>query len=128
MLNRFLVALAISATLVSAISAQILKQSDLRKVYGSRWVVLPFPDSRITPGSIVSIKKGQVGWESNLSSCGAPASVLKPVSGSSSKLNFKGDSEYGASAALGIKGVEVGPEFGRVKKTTLKIDDHDLQA
>jgi hypothetical protein len=122
----FVLSVALAAT--SLLSAQVLKQSDLKRVYGSRWIVLPLPDSRIAPGSIVSIKKGQVAWESTLGQCGAPADVLTVERGAGGAVEFKGDAEYGADAVLKVQGVEIGPEFSRVKKTTLKVDDHGPEA
>lgn len=117
--------LAICGTLsVISTSAQVVSHSDLKKLYGSRWIPLPLPDSRIGPGAIITIKKGQVGWESNLSSCGAPAAVLAATTSAGSILTFKANAEYGADAALSIGEVTVGPEFKKVKKVTLKADNH----
>jgi len=110
--------------ITAALSAQVLKMADLQKLYGSRWVVLPFPDSRMTPGSVISVKKNQVAWESDLRSCGAPESVMKTNVSDSGKLEMKGEAEYGANAAISIKGIEAGPDFKKVKKTQLRQDSH----
>ena len=122
-LQRF-VTLVLAMCMGGIAVGQILSQSDLRRLYGSRWVVLPFPDSRITPGSIVSIKKSQVAWESDLKSCGAPKDVLAVNSSNSGKVTLNGAGEYGANAVIALKGVEIGPDFKRVKKTTLTADQH----
>jgi hypothetical protein len=109
-------------------TSQILKQADLQKVYGKRWLPLPLPDSRVGPGAIVTIKKGEVAWESSLDRCGAPPVVLKPVPGSDSSINATTEAEYGADAALKIAGVSIGPEFSKVKKTSLKLEEHHPEA
>ena len=125
---RFVNAIALAALATAITSGQVVKQSELGKLYGSRWVVLPLPDSRIGPGAIISIKKGQAAWESSLARCGAPADVMKTVPGEGGKVNLVGDAEYGADAVLKIAGIEAGPEFKRVKRTTLSASDHKPEA
>jgi hypothetical protein len=124
---RRIALLFLTATLgvVIPLAAQILKQADLRKAYGPLWIVLPFPDSRIGPGSIVTVSKGSVGLDSTLASCGAPASVMKPNSGETkTPLQFKGDGAYDASANLGFQEVSAGADFSKVKKTSLTMSQH----
>ena len=102
-------------------SAQGLKTADLQKVYGSRWVPLTVPDSRIGPGAIISIKKGEVAWESSLDKCGAPKNVMAPVPSNASGIDAKTEGEYGADVALKIGGVSIGPNFKRAKRASLKL-------
>lgn len=97
---------------------------DLKKLYGSRWIPLPVPDSRTGPGAIVTILKGQVAWESNLTSCGAPPTVLAATSSQGGVLKFTANADYGADAALAIGDVKIGPEFKNVRKVTLKAENH----
>jgi hypothetical protein len=104
--------------------AQVLRDADLKKVYGSRWIPLPLPDSRIGPGAIVTIKKGQVAFESSLDKCGAPKNVMTPVRGNDASITGKVEGEYEASAALKIGGVSAGPEFKKARKTSLRMENH----
>jgi hypothetical protein len=99
-------------------------QQDLSKIYGSRWIPLPMPDSRIGPGAIVSIKKGEVAWESSLDKCGAPPEVMTAVASNDTSVASSAEGEYGANAALKIAGVTLGPDFKKVKKTSLKLEGH----
>jgi hypothetical protein len=107
--------------------AQGAREANLQKIYGSRWIPLPLPDSRIAPGTIVSIKKGQVAWESSLATCGAPNEVMDVTASSPGTIDTTTEGEYGADAALKIAGVSVGPEFKKVKKTTLKLEGHTAE-
>lgn len=126
--SRFVFALLALILFAGPISrTQVMRQADLNKIYGSRWIPLPMPDSRIGPGAIVTIKKGQVAWESSLAKCGAPPDVMTPVASTDATVATSVEGEYGADAALKIAGVTLGPDFKRVKKTSLKLDDHHAE-
>jgi hypothetical protein len=117
-------ALIVFAATATTSFSQVLRQADLQKFYGSLWIPLPLPDSRIAPGTIVTIKKGQVAFESSLDKCGAPQDVMKAITGNDSTITGKSEGEYGADAALKIGGVTAGPEFSKAKKTSLKLENH----
>lgn len=123
MTQRFAVVASL-VVLTACATAQVFHPSNGNVVYGSRWIALPLPDSRIMPGAIVSIQKGQIAWESNLATCGAPARTLTPVASAGSSIVATRNADYDASAVLRIKGVEAGPQFDRVRKVSLTLDDH----
>jgi hypothetical protein len=127
MTNRFGITLALLVAFSGAYLAEGARDARLKNIYGSRWVPLPLPDSRVAPGAIVSIRNGQVAWESTLTECGAPPAVMQVTSGAAGTIDTKTEAEYGADAALQIAGVSAGPEFKKVKKATLKLEGHSAE-
>jgi hypothetical protein len=88
------------------------------------WIPLPMPDSRMAPGVIVEVVPGQgISFISNLKTCGVPDDVLKPVPGTFPKLTFSTKAKYDAKAVLGVEGVQIGPEFSKVKNVGLEQDN-----
>jgi hypothetical protein len=91
----------------------------------NHWIPLPLPDSRFAPGTIFSFTpQTGIRYVSDLATCGVPNDIVSAVPGTSGKLIFNKEAEYGADAVLKMKGVTAGPEFSKVKKTTLEQDDH----
>lgn len=100
-------------------------QSTYKFYINNHWVPLSEPDSRFGPGAVFTFTP-QTGfrWIGTLATCGLPQSVITPVQADSGKLIFNTDSDYGASAVLKVKGISAGPEFSKVKATTLELDQH----
>ncbi len=91
----------------------------------NHWIPLPLPDSRFAPGVIFSYdEQTGIRYVSSLKTCGVPEDVTAPVVGQSGQLKFNTASDYGAKAVLQVKGVSAGPEFSKVKKTTLELSRH----
>lgn len=107
-------------------AGDITKTSSMQKFYlDNGWIPLPMPDSRYVPGTIFTYdKKTGLRYVSSLATCGVPQDVTAAVVGDSGKLTFNVSGDYGADLALKISGVSVGPEWSKVKKTTLEMDDH----
>jgi len=53
-----------------------------------------------------------------------PDDIIAPAVGTSGKLTFSSDAEYGTDAVLKLPGISAGPEFSKVKKTSLEQDDY----
>ena len=93
------------------------------------WAPLAIPDSKYRPGSIIKIDEdGTVRWIDHLDTCGYPAEVLAPEPGDIPKVTFTKSYDVGASALLNVKGIEAGPEFNKVSKTQLSIQEHSADA
>src|SRR5438093_6464956 len=91
----------------------------------NKWIPLPLPDSRFGPGTIFTYNKDTgIRYVSSLKTCGVPDEVSAGVKGQSGTLKFDGDSEYGADAVLKVVGVSAGPQFSKVTKTTVELNDH----
>jgi len=107
-----------------------ISPSGIQKFYLDHgWIPLDIPDSKYAPGTIVQITKSAgIVYVSDIRTCGVPDEAIKSVSGKSPKLTFDRNADYGAKALLGIKGVQIGPQWDKVKKTTLEHDDHGSDA
>jgi hypothetical protein len=107
-----------------------INPSGIQKFYLDHdWVPLDIPDSKYAPGSILQITKTTgIVYVSSVKTCGVPDDALGVVPGASPKLTFSRDADYGAKAVLGVKGISIGPEWDKVKKTTLEHDDHGADA
>lgn len=107
-----------------------ISPSGIQKFYLDHdWVPLDIPDSKYAPGSIVQITKATgIVYVSNVKTCGVPDEALSVVTGTSPKLTYSRDADYGAKAVLSIKGVSIGPEWAKVKNTSLEHDDHGADA
>ena len=90
------------------------------------WIPLPEPDSRFSPGTVFSVlpDRRNLRWEGSLQDCGLPSDLVAPVQAAAGQLQFNLSGDYGASAALQIKGVSAGPDFSKVKTSTLTLDEH----
>jgi hypothetical protein len=108
----------------------IINPPGIQKFYlDNHWIPLDIPDSKYAPGSIVQITKATgITYVSNVKTCGVPDDALSVVTGSSPKLTFSRDADYGAKAVLSIKGVSIGPEWDKVKNTSLEHDEHGADA
>lgn len=93
------------------------------------WTPLPIPDSKLAPGALIEITDNKVVryWD-DLSTCGVPTDLLKPVSGKSPQLTFNQDADYKAEAVLQVSGVTAGPDFSKVHTTRLTHQDHGADA
>lgn len=93
------------------------------------WIPLPIPDSKLAPGALIEVTEDKVVryWD-DLSTCGVPADLLKPVSGKSPQLTLNQDAEYKAEAVLHVSGVSAGPDFSKVHTTRLTHSDHGADA
>jgi hypothetical protein len=90
-----------------------------------QWIPLPEPDSRFGPGAVFTFSPGSdPRWQGTLQDCGLPDELTKPVDAESGQLQFDAASDYGAKAGLSLKGVSAGPEFSKVKNSTLELDRH----
>lgn len=122
-LSVFAVLLAIGCPSTEDVS----KSQPIYKFYiQNHWIPLPEPDSRMSPGAVVTYTpKDGLRWQGTITGrCGLPDELLKGVSGNAGKLTFNTKSDYGADAVLQIQGVTVGPEWSKVKSTTLVLDQH----
>jgi hypothetical protein len=100
-------------------------QSTYKFYIDNHWIPLPEPDSRFAPGAVFTFTPDTgFRWVGNLATCRLDDAVIAPVQGNSGKLTFNTTSDYGASAVLKVKGVTAGPEFSKIKKTTLELDKH----
>lgn len=106
-----------------------VKPSSIQDFYlGHNWIPLDIPDSKFAPGTIIHVTAKSVEYVSSVKTCGVPDEVVAVVPGSSPKLTFTATSTYGASAVLKIAGVQAGPDWKKVKTTTLEQDDHGSDA
>lgn len=93
------------------------------------WVPLQEPDSRFVPGTIFRALPGQwPQWISSLESCGVPKAILKPTKNSSGVFQYTGESVYGASAVLSLKGISAGPEFKSAHSALIQQSDAGASA
>ena len=87
------------------------------------WALLPFPDSKYEPGSIVRITpENGIRWIGSAQSCGISPEVLRPVPGDVPPLNLSKKTTFSGSLAVKYQGIEVGPEYAKVKNVVLKIN------
>lgn len=107
-------------------AGDVVSKSSMQQYYlKNDWVPMPLPESRFVPGTIFTYdKKTGLRYISSLKTCGVPDSVTAPVPGNSPKLTFDTNADYGANAVLQISKVSIGPDWSKVKKTTLEYDDH----
>lgn len=108
-------------------TGDVSKSQPIYKFYiQNHWIPLAEPDSKMAPGAVVTytVKNG-IQWQGTIvGRCGIPDDLLKAVPSDAGKLTFNTSSDYGASAVLNIKGVTVGPQWKKVKSTTLELDKH----
>jgi len=91
----------------------------------NHWIPLPEPDSRFGPGAVFTYSpQNGFSWQGNITTCGLPKEIVTPTQGAAGKLTFNSTSDYGASAVLKIGGVQAGPDFSKVKKVSLELDNH----
>lgn len=92
----------------------------------NHWIPLPEPDSKMSPGAVVTYTpKNGVQWQGTIvGRCGIPDELFKPSPSDAGKLTFNTSSDYGADAVLKLKGVSIGPQWSKVKSTTLELDKH----
>jgi len=104
----------------------VLSPDPMYKFYlAHQWIPLPEPDSRFGPGAVFTFTPGtDPRWQGTLQDCGLPGEVTTAVEAQSGQLEFDTSSDYGASAVLKLKGVTAGPEFSKVKNSTLQLDQH----
>jgi hypothetical protein len=107
-------------------AGDISKKSSMQQFYlDNGWIPLPLPDSQYAPGTIFTYeKKTGLRYISSLKTCGIPDEVTAPVVGNSGKLSFNVSGDYGADLAVKVSGVSAGPDWSKIKKTTLTMDDH----
>ncbi len=97
---------------------------DLFKKSGG-WAPLPFPDSKYRIGSIIEVKEdGTIRWIDHLESCKFPAEVLAAEPSEFPRITFEKKRELSAKALIDIEGIEAGPEFSKVSKALLEVQDH----
>ncbi|MDH5217594.1 MAG: hypothetical protein OEX19_07855, partial [Gammaproteobacteria bacterium] len=92
------------------------------------WAPLVFPDSKYEPGSIIQVKKSGIRWIDHLSSCRYPPEAISPKEGLIPNIRFTSSWEIDASAMLNIKNISAGPQFDKVKKVHLAVQDHGADA
>lgn len=112
-------------------AGDVTKPTELGQILLKRdgWIMLPLPDSKYLPGSVIqATEESGVRYLGHLKSCGVPSNVLKPDKGSAPKIAFTKDESYDAKATLSFKGISAGPEFGKIKKAKLTIDEHSADA
>jgi hypothetical protein len=88
------------------------------------WVPLVELDSRFVPGTIFETNENTAPrWISSLETCGVPKNVLAPVNNDTGTFKYSGDTNYGASAVLNIRGVSAGPNFSKATSATFQQSD-----
>ena len=92
------------------------------------WTPLTFPDSKYRPGAIISVPQdGDPRFIDVLESCGFPINDFIELSYIPS-ITFEKAWEFKGSALINFKGVSAGPEFSKISKTRMEINDHGADA
>lgn len=109
----------------------VYSPAELRELLGDAggWVLLPFPESKYRPGSVIEVTaEGRIDWIDHLESCGYAEEVLEPERSVIPSVSFTKGVELGASAMIDIHGIQAGPEFGKVSRARLAIQEHGTDA
>ena len=111
-------------------SVDVYSPKELRTLFqeAGGWIVLPFPDSKYKPGSIISVTADGVRWIDHLNSCGYPPEALGIEKSYIPSIQFTKSIGFAANALINFKGIQAGPEFGRISKVNLRISDHGADA
>ena len=90
------------------------------------WVLLPYPDSKYGPGAVIRLAEGRAPeWLGDLGSdCGVPPEVIETIPGATPPFDVSRSTDIGVNAVLQLQGVEAGPSFGDIRRSTLKAEDH----
>jgi hypothetical protein len=91
------------------------------------WVVLPRPDSKMKPGSAIRVTeeggKARVAWLGDFRTCGLTDADLGFTRGKFPPMAQTTSVNLGADAVLAVQGVQIGPQFDKVKSTKLTITE-----
>jgi hypothetical protein len=99
------------------------------------YTALGIPDTKMGPAAIVSVTPPSdpdapvlVSYFGDFRSCGVPDSALNLQTGAAPSVTFKKGIKADASAAASLKGVQIGPEYERVKTTVLNVERAGTEA
>jgi len=108
----------------------VMQPSELSKLLDESdgWAMLPIPDSKYKPGTLINATDQGVRYVGNFEECGIPQEILKLVPGQAPKVTFSKATQFGAEAVANIKGVDAGIGFNKLKWAQLSVEEQGADA
>jgi hypothetical protein len=84
--------------------------------------MLPLPDSRVGPGTIVQLSDAAgVDYLGEFTDCGVPQTAIETVSGALPNFDLSTGVDFSAKVLVTYQGVSVGPEYDKLSTAKLQV-------
>ena len=87
------------------------------------WLILPLPDTKMGPGTVIFFRDGDLRYLGDLKECGVAPSVFDPVRGQSPDISASRSFNVDLGFSLNLIGVPAGADASLAKEAVLQIDD-----